>query len=822
MTAMPIEMGRQTFDGLGRQRSVCVTGRTTHYHYQPGQLPPTANTLPDGKRMAYTYEPQLGNALLCTQVDGKSSERLTYHSQLCRPIRAIGLRDEQQWHFSPSGQLTRDSWTVDGQTHSTRWRHSLLGRLLGFTDSAEVEHQRTHDAFGRVCRLQAGDVCTTFIYDAFSRPSVITTQDQASGKALSKQLDYDSFGRETRCTFTVSETGQRHTFVQTQTYSNLDQVLSRTWEEPGKKAQEHFAYDLRGRLVHYTANADAAPQDPFGNAIVEQRFAFNAFDGLREVVSLFTDGSADIATFRYAQSDPTQVVSINHTHASWPARIELTYDACGRVVSDSLGRRMDWNSHDRLTNVTYQGSTCHYHYNPSGQLCERIVDDKLIRSFHSGAQLTHEQREGQRMELVGDGSTLFAVNQVTRGVRQGTLLGCDSQGSVRLEISQDLRSRRYSSHGTEPEQEGQHAFGYCGERREPLTDWIIPAGYRPYDPLLMCFLSPDSESPFGRGGINPYAYCGGDPINRTDPDGHSWQSWVLAGVGVAVGLIATVASMGTAVPALLASGSLTASGALAVATAALNMVSLGTGMADMAMHVSGKDEKAASILGWISIGTGAGSLVTSAMLGMGAGTLRQMSQRLRMPGRASRVAQGGRRNAIQSPLTSTPTRQFWGSQALHERKLGPGQYSHDVVWHQRFLGQYRAFETHGSSDGLLMNAEGKMVDPLRVAIQEIAPRLKGIDTREPLLLLACEGGRSGAAQQLANHLQRPIYGYDNVIGVGDLRNVQSLFLTNSHTTAPTQRIPFMRRLLGNQGPFSSPNYQGREIATGRFYFPRGT
>ena len=37
------------FDGLGRQRSVQVAGRTTHYHYRPGQLPPVANTLADGK-----------------------------------------------------------------------------------------------------------------------------------------------------------------------------------------------------------------------------------------------------------------------------------------------------------------------------------------------------------------------------------------------------------------------------------------------------------------------------------------------------------------------------------------------------------------------------------------------------------------------------------------------------------------------------------------------------------------------------------------------------------------------------------------------------
>jgi len=36
----------------------------------------------------------------------------------------------------------------------------------------------------------------------------------------------------------------------------------------------------------------------------------------------------------------------------------------------------------------------------------------------------------------------------------------------------------------------------------------------------MRFNSPDSWSPFGRGGVNAYGYCGGDPGNYSDPSGH--------------------------------------------------------------------------------------------------------------------------------------------------------------------------------------------------------------------------------------------------------------------------------------------------------------
>ncbi|MEE4636302.1 RHS repeat-associated core domain-containing protein [Pseudomonas alliivorans] len=44
----------------------------------------------------------------------------------------------------------------------------------------------------------------------------------------------------------------------------------------------------------------------------------------------------------------------------------------------------------------------------------------------------------------------------------------------------------------------------------------------------MRFNQPDNLSPFGRGGLNAYAYCLGDPVNRGDPSGHSPAIFSLA------------------------------------------------------------------------------------------------------------------------------------------------------------------------------------------------------------------------------------------------------------------------------------------------------
>lgn len=63
--------------------------------------------------------------------------------------------------------------------------------------------------------------------------------------------------------------------------------------------------------------------------------------------------------------------------------------------------------------------------------------------------------------------------------------------------------------------------GFNGQRLDEVTDcYPLGNGYRNYSPGIRRFASPDSLSPFGKGGRNAYVYCEADPINNTDPSGH--------------------------------------------------------------------------------------------------------------------------------------------------------------------------------------------------------------------------------------------------------------------------------------------------------------
>jgi RHS repeat-associated protein len=77
--------------------------------------------------------------------------------------------------------------------------------------------------------------------------------------------------------------------------------------------------------------------------------------------------------------------------------------------------------------------------------------------------------------------------------------------------------------------------GFNGQRPDPVSRHShLGNGYRAYNPVLGRFTAPDSMSPFGAGGINPYAYCAGDPVNRADPSGHFSLG---QGLGMALGLV---------------------------------------------------------------------------------------------------------------------------------------------------------------------------------------------------------------------------------------------------------------------------------------------
>ncbi|MHC8322148.1 RHS repeat-associated core domain-containing protein [Pseudomonas sp. GB2N2] len=110
-------------------------------------------------------------------------------------------------------------------------------------------------------------------------------------------------------------------------------------------------------------------------------------------------------------------------------------------------------------------------------------------------------------------------------LRKIILLAADQQRSVLNALDADQsNSIAYTSYGHRSFESGLLGLvGFSGELPDLLTGhYHLGNGYRQFNPILMRFNSSDSWSPFGKGGLNAYAYCEGDPINRRDPTGRGF------------------------------------------------------------------------------------------------------------------------------------------------------------------------------------------------------------------------------------------------------------------------------------------------------------
>lgn len=137
-----------------------------------------------------------------------------------------------------------------------------------------------------------------------------------------------------------------------------------------------------------------------------------------------------------------------------------------------------------------------------------------------------------------DVSTLFGGDEFFSFMRSDTglsairssaglnrIIGSDAQGSVLSEIERAACvHRRFAVYGLAAHLPVKD-IGFKGERCDVFTQcYPLGNGYRIYSPVLMRFQSADNQSPFGNGGLNAYAFVKGNPVNLSDPCGHSPSS----------------------------------------------------------------------------------------------------------------------------------------------------------------------------------------------------------------------------------------------------------------------------------------------------------
>ncbi|CAB3760400.1 RHS repeat-associated core domain-containing protein [Paraburkholderia humisilvae] len=441
-------------------------------------------------------------------------------------------------------------------------------------------------------------------------------------------------------------------------YDCLGQIISQYIEAGVEKknvTEMSYGFDYLGRLISAKANVDNTtiyPVDLNGNPVKEFYYIYDEYDNITSVgMTDLISGDTEMVTFSYAGKNKFELTQISQFDSSGTKirDIDVSHDESGNLTGYTWSDgsvsartfRYDWleklseielggvgtttigrNSQDRLLGerdeqtvdgVVQQGQATAYGYCGAGfsALWRRLApsDTEVVVASYL--------RAATAVDAISVGKVSSGIFTPTTRMFQLS----DVSGSVYAQVDPDadgipdVQQLVYHPYGQVQDPQGPSEYDpvrFKGVRFDQLTAlYHLAEGNRAYDPAMMRFLQYDVQSPFGEGGINPYAYCMGDPVTYADLTGESRTlSIVLGAAAVAVSFVGLLGAMGGLLAAAAAAKGMTASaaitGALGVVSNVTGVVSGATGIAS-AVHEGELSEQ----LGTASYVLGVASLVTA-------------------------------------------------------------------------------------------------------------------------------------------------------------------------------------------------------------------
>jgi RHS repeat-associated protein len=359
--------------------------------------------------------------------------------------------------FDALGRLTSTSSDMDGTTRTLSYQYDLAGNRTQITHPDSAYFTYNYDVLGRVTLIRESGVNWL---DGFSFNDAGAITDQSYDGTWVSSSGFDALGRRNAVTHNLAGTSRDVSL--TFTYTPVSQLASRTQSNDAYAWTDHYLIDrsyVADGLNRYSTITPAG-----GSALTL------TYDGNRNLTS---DGST---TFAY--DSESHLISASGAHSA-----TLSYDPLGRLWQVTSG--------SNTTRFLYDG-------------------DALIAEYDGTGAMTHRYvfGPGNTPEVAYDGTSLSAPRYLIADERGSIVALADSSGATPA-------INTYDEHGI-PGASNSGRFRYTGQA------WLSELGiyyYRArfYSPTLGRFLQTDPAG-YG-GGMNLYAYTGGDPINFSDPSG---------------------------------------------------------------------------------------------------------------------------------------------------------------------------------------------------------------------------------------------------------------------------------------------------------------
>ncbi|HDG1679216.1 TPA: RHS repeat-associated core domain-containing protein [Kluyvera ascorbata] len=543
-------LGEQTFDGLGRLKTSTVANRTQQFAYELDKSCPYWTLTQDGQELQYEYITELGNVVRSVKdKDSLILQEMTYDpvsGDLLTGVNAEGIKFVNT--YNNDSTLATETFTDNGRTVSTNYTFSGNGILL---DYVGVDNNNRHSAFnvlGQCLSITEGNIKLDNEFDTLGRIKKITTTDSQFSSVSTMEIHYDEFSREWTRSFSCG--GQDRSVEQL--YYPDDSLKTRiTRKGETVLLREEFAYTSRNQLYTYSATGEQLPVDKYGNKITNQVYTYDGLGNLKDITTTFTDGES-FTEYHYDLNDPCQLKRVVNSHDAYPKETLLEYDLAGRLTTNEVGNTLTYDALGRLQQILSGVKIiATYHYDAMDRMVRQLAQDGgNTQLYYREGSIVSQYNEDNAVstEFVKVANTMLARKDNTNS----QLYLSDFKGTPLSQVdsqSKSIADTGFTAFGASANNTlPAWSPAFNGQVRDPVTGYYhLGSGYRAYNPELMRFNTPDSWSPFGEGGINPYAYCRNDPINFIDPTGHiSWQAGVRIGFSI-LSLLLTIFTAGASI-----------------------------------------------------------------------------------------------------------------------------------------------------------------------------------------------------------------------------------------------------------------------------------